>query len=1309
MTGGVGQDLRLRRYFTTEGVHPFDEIEWDVRDAVIQNFKTGEIAFEQKGVEVPKSWSQNATNIAAQKYFRGSQGTPQRERSVKQMIGRVVDRYHEEGLARGYFADENEAAIFKDELTHLLVTQKAAFNSPVWFNVGWRPNPQVAACFILSVEDEMRSILNWYVEEGLIFKHGSGSGINLSALRSSKERLRSGGTASGPVSFMRGADASAGTIKSGGATRRAAKMVVLNVDHPDVKDFIWCKALEERKARALREAGFDVDLDGKDSHSLQYQNANNSVRVTDEFMQAVVDDKDWELKAVTTGEAIETVKARELFREIAEAAWDCADPGLQYDTTINDWHPIPNSGRINASNPCFPGDVRVHTDRGLVRFDDLMRRVIEGETFEVYTHDITNPDAPKDSVTLSKPTQFMVTGVNEMMKLRFSDGRELRCTPNHRIWTENRGWARADELTEEDRIKVLDHATPATMAGYELPVSANAANYVSKGDSKRQLNLPEKWTEEFAYYLGWLIGDGSVSGNVVSTIYGSKEDQDEVLPRHMKLITEINGGISPRPSTQENGTVQLRMSRRPFRLFLEALGVKAVRAREKQVPWSIFEAPDDIVSAFLRGLFDADGCSVDLEKAKYAGLGSRSKQLLRGVQLLLSKLGISGSVYEITRKRGGGFRYTRKKDGQEVVYKTEGPSYDLRISASSLGLFFGLIGFDLERKLFKLEGTLAKHERYKNKSYSKLLSRESDGFELTYNLTEPRNHSYVIDGVLVANCSEYLSVDNSSCNLSSLNLLKFLNDDGTFDIDAFKHSVEIMFLAQEISVGFAHYPTEKIAENSHKMRQLGQGVANLGALLMAMGLPYDSDEGRAMAASIQAVQTGYCYATSARIAKRVGPFEEYEKNRQPFLRVMNKHRNAAYEIPNKVEQRELLDEARHVWDEVVALGDEHGYRNAQAVVAAPTGTIGLLMDCDTTGIEPDLALKKTKKLVGGGTMSIVNQTVPRALRKLGYSEDQIKEIVAYIDDNGHVLAAPHLRKEHIPVFDTAMGERSIHYMGHIRMLSAIQPLLSGTASKTVNLPEHVTVEDVEHAYIEGWRLGLKALAIYRDNCKVGQPLSVHKKGDDKRAEPIPAEPYRRRMPKKRASKTIKFRVADTEGYLTVGEFADGTVGEIFLKVAKQGSTLAGIMDAFAISLSMGLQYGVPLSAYVKQFVNTRFEPSGMTDDSDFRIATSILDYVFRVLALEYLSPEERQALGIRTAGERQAEIEAKLDPNATGNGNGGNGHTQDQTEGPGVIVLGPVADAQAGSMPFCGQCGVQMQPAGSCFACPSCGTTSGCS
>ncbi len=938
-TSAGSETLQINRFFTREGTHPYDEVEWEHRDAVIQNYKTGEVAFEQKGVEVPKSWSQNATNIAAQKYFRGNPGTPQRETSVKQMIDRVVNKYHEEGLARGYFADEAEADVFKAELTHLLVNQKAAFNSPVWFNVGWREKPQVSACFILSVEDEMSSILNWYVEEGLIFKHGSGSGLNLSKLRSSKERLKSGGTASGPVSFMRGADASAGTIKSGGATRRAAKMVVLNVDHPDIKDFIWCKALEERKIRALRDAGFDMDLDGKDAHSVQYQNANNSVRVTDDFMSAVMDDADWELKAVKDGTTIETVKARELMREIAQAAWESADPGMQYDTTVNEWHTCPNTDRINASNPCFPGDARVHTDKGLVRFDDLFKRVQSGETFEVYTHNITNEESPEESVQLSKPSQLMITGVNEIMKLRFSDGRELRCTPNHRIWTENRGFVRADELTNEDHIKVLDQATPATMASSELPVSTDRITYATKGDRKLALNLPEKWDEEFAYYLGWLIGDGCISGDTVSTIYGSKADQEHAFPRHKALLTKINGSVEPKPSAQENGTIQLRISRRPFRRFLEALGVKVSRAGEKIVPWSIFEAPDDIVAAFLRGLFDADGCAHEGRNSRYAGLASKSESLLQDVQLLLSRFDVPGRIYQTKKGSNDKFEYVRKSDGERVAYRSTGPSFDLRIASHALGRFFVLVGFDPDTKLESLELLVNARKKASSSRPVVLRSCEPDGFELTYNLTEPRNHAYVVNGVVVANCSEYMHVDNSSCNLASLNLMKFVGDNDEFDVEAFKHAVEVMFLAQEISVGFASYPTEKIAENSHKMRQLGQGIANIGALLMSQGLPYDSDEGRAWAAAIQAIQTGHCYATSAKIAERVGVFEEYPKNADPMLHVMRKHREEAAKIQADKAPAEMVAAAQAAWDDAVRLGEKHGYRNAQSTVTAPTGCL----------------------------------------------------------------------------------------------------------------------------------------------------------------------------------------------------------------------------------------------------------------------------------------------------------------------------------------------------------------------------------
>jgi ribonucleoside-diphosphate reductase alpha chain len=930
---GIG----IRRYFTRPDVHPYEEVAWERRDARITNYRDGTVAFEQPDVEVPTRWSLNATNILAQKYFRGTLGTLEREHSLKQVVDRVVDTITGWGTKDGYFVDRAEAETFSAELKHLIVHQKAAFNSPVWFNIGVPGVPsQASACFILAVDDTMDSILNWYVEEGKIFKGGSGSGINLSRIRSSREMLKGGGTASGPVSFMRGADASAGTIKSGGKTRRAAKMVILNVDHPDIEDFIWCKAIEERKARALADAGFDMDLDGADSHSIQYQNANNSVRVTDEFMHAVIDDADWHLRAVTTGEVLRTVKARDLFRQIAKAAWECADPGMQFDTTINRWHTAPNHGPITASNPC----------------------------------------------------------------------------------------------------------------------------------------------------------------------------------------------------------------------------------------------------------------------------------------------------------------------------------------------------------------------------------------------------------------SEYLHVDNSACNLASLNLLTFLSDDGTFDVDGFKAAVEVVFTAQEILVGNADYPTEKIAENSRRFRQLGIGYANLGALLMAHGMPYDSDAGRAWAGAITALMTGHAYTTSGRTAARMGPFAGFTENREPMLDVLRMHRAEVAKVDEELVPPDLLGAAQEAWDEAVEIGEQYGVRNAQASVLAPTGTIGLLMDCDTTGVEPDLGLVKMKKLVGGGTMSIVNQTVPRALRRLGYSDSEVSDIVAYIDENMSIVGSPHLKKEHVAVFACSMGDNTIHYLGHVRMMGAVQPFISGALSKTVNMPEDVTVEDVEQLHIDAWKMGIKAVAIYRDNCKFAQPLSTVKKDTAasdaeahdaelaakvaeleqalERQTVVVKQPIRDRLPRHRPSKTFSFRVADCEGYVTVGEYEDGRPGELFLMVSKQGSTLAGIMDAFAMSVSFGLQHGVPLSLYVKKYTNMRFEPAGITDDPDLRIATSLVDYIFRRLAVDYLPYEDRVELGILTTGERLQPTLPGVEEAATQNELLGPVGVEAAARGEHdelrvIEAPKPAPIVSHSDAPYCYQCGVQMQRAGSCHACPSCGTTSGCS
>src|SRR5215208_266484 len=927
--------LVIERRFTSPGVHPYDELEWETRDAIIGD--PDKPAFEQRGVEFPKIWSQNATNIVAQKYFRGQPGSPERETSVKQMVSRVAGRITEAGREAGYFATDEDADAFDDELTSILVNQKAAFNSPVWFNVGWKEpgQEQASACFILSVEDDMDSILSWNTKEGIIFKGGSGSGINLSKIRGSMEPLSKGGIASGPVSFMRGADSWAGAIKSGGGTRRAAKMVVLDVDHPDIEKFIWCKADEEKKAAALKAAAFDMRLDSDAFASVQFQNANNSVRVTDEFMKAVANDEDWDLTGRVDDKPTKTIKARDLMDQIAEAAWQCADPGVQYDTTINKWHTDPNTGPITASNPC----------------------------------------------------------------------------------------------------------------------------------------------------------------------------------------------------------------------------------------------------------------------------------------------------------------------------------------------------------------------------------------------------------------SEYMSIDDSACNLASLNLMKFRNEDGTFNVDDFTHAVDIVFLAQEILVGFSSYPTEQITENARAFRQLGLGYANLGALLMANGLAYDSDEGRALAGSITALMTGRGYKMSAEVAGSMGPYDGYAVNREPHNEVMRMHQAAAYEIEDELVEEPLLHAARESWDEAVALGEQHGYRNAQATVLAPTGTISFLMDCDTTGIEPDFSLVKFKELVGGGQMKIVNGSVDLALETLGYSDSEIEQIDAYINEHNTIIGAPGLKDEHLPIFDVAVGERSISHTGHIDMMAAAQPFLSGAISKTVNLPETASVSDIADAYSDGWRKGLKALAIYRDGSKTAQALKTD--AGEKKSEPAAeatAKPHRHKMPRERESITHKFSIGMHEGYITAGKYEDGSVGEIFLTdIGKEGSTIKGLMNAFATAISMGLQYGVPLEDYVKKFSYMRFEPEGITRNPEIPFAKSLPDYIMRWLASRFIDDVDYlESLGIMTDEVRARKDAQQAFPmeDASSSGNGENGHSNGEGNGNGsngeakasnaeskpaaaaLTDTPPVVPAKMGTDlelgPACDQCGGMMQRTRSCYTCSSCGNNTGC-
>ncbi len=1330
---GAGQSLSIRRYFTTSERHPFDAVEWELRHAKIGH--GDKVSFEQRDVEFPKSWSQNATNIVAQKYFRGQLGSASRERSVKQMIGRVAGTISNWGRERGYFQTADDADTFEAELTHILLHQMAAFNSPVWFNVGFEDSPQCSACFILSVDDEMESILAWNTKEGKIFRGGSGSGINLSKIRGSMEPLSKGGTASGPVSFMRGADAWAGTIKSGGKTRRAAKMVVLDVDHPDILDFIWCKAKEEDKAAALRDAGFDMSIDGEGFFSIQYQNANNSVRVSDEFMRAVENDEDWHLIARVTGEPIgDPIPARQLMTEIAEAAWRCADPGVQYDTTINEWHTSPVSGRINASNPCFPADATVHTTKGLMSIAELVSRGEEGEEIHVYTHRAT-ADEPGSGVAATQPIAFMRNGVSPIVRLRFANGAHLRCTPNHRIWTANRGYVRAEDLSERDQVMLNDTPTPATDASWQLPVKvAVAAKSFSHGGTVTHQELPDRWSEGLAELAGHLIGDGCLTGAQTQWVYGGDDLDDGLTDSHEGLLQELIGGISR--AQMPNGTVQLRAGSEAVRELFRGLGVTSARAHEKRLPSAVFAAPVEVQAAFLRGLFGADGCVSRVEAGgkanRYVGLGSRSEALLRDAQRLLSTFGIRGRIYRVSEAATPSFSYTRV-DGTTVQYVSR-QGFDLRITGSDLARFADAIGFSTPRKEAALETLLAETTRYRSKGYTRLVAREDDGQEYVYNLTEPLHHSYIVDGFLVANCSEYMHVDDSACNLASLNLMKFRRADGTFDVEAFEHAVDIMFLAQEIVVTPSSYPTEQIGDNARAFRQLGLGYANLGAYLMADGVPYDSDAGRGTAAAITALMTGRGYLGSARVAAAIGPYDRYAENRDAHNGVMRMHRDAAHAIADDTcRDSQLLEAARTAWDEAVAAGEAHGYRNAQATVLAPTGTISFLMDCDTTGVEPDFSLVKFKELVGGGQMTIVNRTVPLALQTLGYNDEQVEQIVAYVNEHGTIIGAPQLADEHLEVFDVAVGERAISHMGHIKMMGAVQPFISGAISKTVNLPESATVGDIADAYTQAWRLGVKALAIYRDGSKTAQALRTDAQKDapapvDAQAEIdkavaealAKAPPKRRRMPRERQSLTHKFSIGGHEGYITAGMYEDGTVGEIFLTdIGKEGSTLRGMMNSFATAISIALQYGVPLETLVRKFSYMRFEPEGMTSNPEIPFSKSMPDYIMRWLASRFLDTDLQEELGILTkeVRARQAAQDAASSqmgdtstpssaaPAAPPATDAPRPATSALTDDPPVV---PAVRRGLDLGPACQQCGGMMQRTGSCYTCSSCGFNTGC-
>lgn len=1277
VTAGAG--LSIERRFTRDSVHPFDEVQWERRSAVIGNEK-GENVFEQHDVEVPASWSQLATNVVVSKYFRGPLNTPRRETSVKQVISRVCDTIAAWGRDGGYFATEADAQAFQDELTHLVLHQKMSFNSPVWFNVGVPgTRPQASACFINSVEDTMESILTLAKTEGMLFKYGSGTGTNLSPLRSAQEQLAGGGTASGPVSFMKGFDAFAGVIKSGGTTRRAAKMVILNAAHPDIEDFITCKVKEERKAWALIEAGYESSFTGEAYSSVFFQNSNNSVRVTDEFMQAVIDDRDWQLTAVTAPRrVVKSVRARELMRLMAESAWHCGDPGIQYDTTINDWHTSANTARINASNPCFPGDTRVHTTKGLLPIAELYRRMRDDEDIRVYTHRIT-ASAPGAGVVATPPVALMRTGVKPLVLLQFSDGRQLRCTPNHRLWTVNRGWVAAESLTADDQVRLTDVATPASDAAWSLPlpVPAEALAVAAVGGAAPTPSHPPR---------RWSVALGELAGRLVAG------------------ATDEGPGAAELP---------------------ELTALQALSHQATGVPEPVFQAPRDVQVAFLRGLFDEIGCvsaGHDGGRNPHVGLGGQSRPLLAGVQTLLSAFGIGSHLRDTGWLEPNPFA-TRQRAG-EVVTCALRPRFELQISGGDVHRFAIDVGLAAPVQQSQLERLLTTVATTVSASTTRLVGRSDAGREMVYNLTEPLHHSYIVEGFVVANCSEYMFLDDSACNLASLNLMRFHAEDGTFDIDAYRDAVHLTITAQEILVGNAAYPTERIGKNSEDFRPLGLGYANLGALLMARGVPYDSPQGRDLAACLTAIMTGEAYAQSARLAREVGPFNGFPANRQPMLRVVAKHREAAYNIPGERVEAALVSAARQAWDQAHELGAQHGYRNAQATVLAPTGTIGFMMDCDTTGVEPDIALVKYKKLVGGGMLKIVNQTVPSALRRLGYGDMAVSEIVAHIDAHDTIEGAPALRDEDLAVFDCAFapqsGSRSIAWQGHVRMMSAVQPFISGAISKTVNMPNEATVDDIERAYIDGWKLGLKALAIYRDGSKRSQPLATTMDKTTGKQVQIVERPLRKRLPAERSALTHRFEVGGHEGYITVGLYDDGQPGEIFLRMAKEGSTVSGLMDAFATAVSLALQYGVPLQALVDKLSHTRFDPQGFTKNAEIPIAKSIMDYIFRWLASRFMPQEDRDRLGIiRRDGEPASAVSAAATAiaAATGRSSGAPSASIGVTGPATVPGLTPrsLSENPLGAFvnqedaPSCSDCGSLMVRSGACYKCHNCGATSGCS
>ncbi len=1333
--------LHIERTFSTEGTHPFDELTWVTRTAAIKNHK-GEAIFEQQGVEFPDTWSRLATNVVSSKYFYGDldrsgidPAQSGREHSLKQLVHRVTRTIADWGIDQHYFASKADGERFYDELTWLCVNQYGAFNSPVWFNVGlhhqygivdsgnrtisgWNAGkkkvtpvdpyarPQASACFIISVDDSIDGIWQLMGESARLFKFGSGVGADWSTLRSTQEKLSGGGTPSGPVSFMRVQDATGGTIKSGGKTRRAAIMQTLKIWHPDVMEFVQAKAQEERKAWALIEQGYDGSFNGPAYGSVDFQNVNQSVRVTDTFMQAAADKTTYGLQAVTTGEVIKERDAASVLRTISEGTHICGDPGMQYEDTIQKWHTCKNSGPINSSNPCVTGDTLVATSAGPRRIDALL-----GETPRVVGLDDK----------LHRTTRVIETGIKPVYRLRTQSGYTLKLTADHRVWTENRGDVSACELTKDDVVRLM-----RTRFG--------------------QKSLDP----DVAEYLGLMLGDGCISGPV-ATLSMNKHLEHAVAEKMVQVVNRFERQRGTVHATQRDTSVCVATSARAVRDLLASCCILDQGAAGKQLTPAGLTLDRKTTAALLRGLFTADGTVAHYgKKSQYVALDSTSETLLEQVQILLLGFGIKSKIYRNRRL----IDRALMPDGNDGLksYPVQ-QVHSLRISRSSRRRFEAEIGFMAEsHKANALQALNRAVDTYIDQFTDPVATLELLGEEPVYDLTEPATDHFVANGIAVHNCSEYMFLDDSACNLASLNLRKYQHADGSFDTARYRSAARIFITAMEILVDNAGYPAPMIAKNSHDYRPLGLGFANLGALLMSMGLPYDSDEGRSVAGALMAMLHCEAYARSAEIAanEKIGSFAGFKKNRKPMLEVMRMHRDAVADIHESCPTY-LRDAAQAAADAMVDLGEKHGYRNAQATVLAPTGTISFMMDCDTTGIEPDIALVKYKLLAGkgDGLMKIVNQTVPESLARLGYAAAERETILAFIDTNDTIEGAPGLNEAHLPVFDCAFkpfnGTRFIHHMGHIKMMAACQPFISGAISKTVNLPEDCTTEDIAEAYSAGWSLGLKAVAIYRENSKRSQPLSTSKDGNTKNAETaeethisgdgalsltepeivekiiekVVYKPMRKRLPDERPSMTHKFSIAGHEGYLHVGLYPDTQLpGEIFITMAKQGSTLAGVMDALATAVSLALQYGVPLEDLISKFSHTRFEPSGFTNNKQIPIAKSIVDYIFRYLSVKFIADPAPKtttdpvAVEVARQGPALDEVQMALefdDPTAEA-------PTPLVSTTVEPYVTAPATKAQPSNgtfrnqedAPACSNCGSITIRSGACYSCPNCGGTSGC-